>query len=134
MEITKEEKYIIYAIKTDTLDQELSSQIEKSVAVSYSSAGMINYIVDLASVKTVEDAGVNLFQKIQKIVSNEGGLLTLVSTDDDLLDGISQRIEGFVLMLPTVEEAVDAVFMNELENEFKDEEENEFGTEGEAEY
>lgn len=134
MEITKEEKYIVYAIKSDTLDQELSSQIEKSVAVSYSSAGMINYIVDLAGVKTVEDAGVNLFQKIQKIVSNEGGLLTLVSTDDDLLDGISQRIEGFVLMLPTVEEAVDAVFMNELENEFKDEEENEFGTEGEAEY
>jgi hypothetical protein len=46
-----------------------------------------------------------------------------------VIDFISGATEDFLLILPSEEEAIDAVYMNELENDFKDEQDEEFGSE-----
>jgi anti-sigma B factor antagonist len=133
MQIVKEEKYNVYKLEDAAFTADLASQMEKSVAVSYSGGGMINFICDITAVKTVSPEAVKLFQKIVNITSKESGLFVLVTPDDDILDHISNTSEVHILMLPTVEEGIDAVFMNELENEFKEEGDDEFG-ESEADY
>jgi anti-sigma B factor antagonist len=129
MNITKEEKYILFKIEDTTFTADLASKMEKTVAVAYSGEGMINFIADISSVQTVSDEAVKLFAKVKRITAKESGLFVLVSTNDDLLDAISVKCEEHIVMLPTPEEGVDAVFMNELENEFKEESDDEFGSE-----
>ena len=133
MEINKSEQYVIFNALGTSFDDALASQIEKSIAVMYSSEGRINFIIDLLQLESISQAAITLFQKVQKICKSESGLLVLVSTNDDLIDEISGKSEEFVLVLLSVDEAIDAVFMNELENDFKDEEEDEFGV-GESDY
>jgi anti-anti-sigma regulatory factor len=128
MLVKKEEKYIIIKLEQVDFDAELASKFEKTVAGAYSGEGMINFIADLEKVQTVSDAAITLFNKIKKITKKESGLFVLATSNDDLLDNISGKLEEHILMLPTVEEAIDAVFMNELENEFKEEGDEEFGT------
>ena len=62
------------------------------------------------------------------------GVLVLVSDDDDFVDQLMDARIRDVIILNTVEEAIDAVFMNDLENEFTAEsddfEDDEFDPEG----
>lgn len=134
MEINKNEQYIIYKVDGVAMDDAQSAQIEKSIAGLYSAEGKINFIIDLSQVESVSEKALNLFGKVQRICVREAGLLVLVTTNDDILDYVSANAEEFLLFLPTVDEAIDAVFMNEQENDFKEEEEDEFGIEGESEY
>ncbi len=125
MQIIKEEKYNVYKLENADFTAEISSQMEKSVAVAYSGSGTINFICDISTVKNVSAEAIKLFQKIVRITKKEGGLFVLVTPDDDVLDKISNESEEHIVMLPAIEEAIDAVFMNELENEFKDENDDE---------
>ena len=134
MEILKSEQYVVFKPESEDFDATLASQIEKNIAGMYSAEGRINFIIDLTSVKEFTSSGIVLFNKVQKICKNESGLLVLVTTEDNLIDTISTQAEDFLLILPSQEEAIDAVFMNELENDFKDEQEDEFGMDGESDY
>jgi anti-anti-sigma regulatory factor len=129
MEINKTEQYVVYKPQTGVFDTTVSAQIEKSIAVLYSAEGRVNFIVDLSGVNSIEDSGIILFQKVQRICRKESGLLVLVVTDDQILEHISGQSEEFLLMLPSIEEAIDAVFMNELENDFKEGSDDEFESE-----
>lgn len=134
MEITKNEQYAVFKPLGASFDETVSSAIEKSIAVMYSAEGRINFILNLLKVDAISPAGITLLNKVQKICKNESGLLVLVSTNNDVIDYISGATEEFLLILPSEEEAIDAVFMNELENDFKDEQDEEFGSEGEIDY
>jgi len=65
-------------------------------------------------------------RKINRQCTNELGMLVLVSKDDALIDQIEGAVIADLTLLPTVEEAVDAVFMNELENDFRNDDDNEY--------
>jgi anti-anti-sigma regulatory factor len=134
MEILKSEQYVVFKPENVDFDTILASKIEKSIAGMYSAEGKINFIIDLSKVKEFTLEGILLLNKVQKICKNESGLLVLVSTDDNIIDTISTHAEDFLLILPSQEEAIDAVFMNELENDFKDEHEDEYTTDGESDY
>lgn len=80
--------------------------------------GFSRLIVDLATIQIVDDAGVMAIRKINRQCSNELGLLVLVTKNDDLTDFLYETNIADLTILPTVEEAIDAVFINELENDF----------------
>ena len=80
--------------------------------------GFSRLVVDLAPVKTIDDGGMLAIRKINRQCSNELGLLVLVTKDDELAELLETSTSDEITVLPTVEEAIDAVFMNELENDF----------------
>jgi anti-anti-sigma factor len=128
LEINKSEKYAVIVALSETLDETMANAIEKNIAKMYASEGMINYVLDISKVNNLSEPALKLFSKVQKICNNESGLWVLVSANNNIVDDISAKTEEYVLVLPTVEEAIDAVFMNELENDFRDEHnEEEFG-------
>ena len=88
--------------------------------------GYSNIIVDMTSVQSVDSAGATTLRKINRQCTNEVGLLILVTKSDDLIEFLDKSNLGDPTILPTVEEAVDAVFMNELENDFRSEDDDEY--------
>jgi anti-anti-sigma regulatory factor len=129
MEINKSEQYVVFKPLGASFDNTVAAVMEKNIAVMYSSEGKINFILNLLKVDAISPSGITLLNKVQRICKNESGLLVLVSTNNDVIDFISGATEDFLLILPSEEEAIDAVYMNELENDFTDEQNEEFGSE-----
>src|SRR5690606_25870841 len=77
-----------------------------------------NLIVILNSAKSIDNQGIVTMRKVNKLCSNSLGMLVVVTKDDDFADLLEDSKIPDLTILPTTEEAVDAIFMNNLENEF----------------
>lgn len=115
--IEKTERYALLRASEGQFDGDVPAQFE-TTARSLFREGFSRLIVDLATIQTVDDAGVMAIRKINRQCSNELGLLVLVTKNDDLTDFLYEANIADLTILPTVEEAIDAVFINELENDF----------------
>ena len=90
-----------------------------------------NIILNMAQVQEFDGYGVSAIRKGTKICTNELGLFAVVTKNEDIQDRLDQaKIENLTL-LNTVQEAIDAIYLNDLENDFEDggEEDEEFGSE-----
>lgn len=116
--IDKKDQYVVLTSGSGTMDAVSAAALEKQVVLLYSQEKQINYILDLEQADALSEEGIALIRKISMLCQRESGIFVTVSTNDDVLDALDQaRIEGMVSLL-SLEEAIDAIFMNELENEF----------------
>ncbi|WP_367914121.1 hypothetical protein [Leadbetterella sp. DM7] len=127
--IKKTDEYVIFTPGSSIFDDSTSAALEKAVAGLYSSEGRINFIVDLDKVSSLAVSGVILFDKVHKIALRESGLFVTVVNNDTLTDIIADNSQFELLMLSSVDEAIEAIYMNLQDNEYDEGEENEFGEE-----
>ncbi len=127
--IEKNEQYALIRLAESEFGGDVPTDFE-TLSRSLFRSGYSNIIVDMASVQTVDQAGVSTIRKINRQCSNELGLLVLVTKNDELIEFLDTANISDLNILPTVEEAVDAVFMNELENDFRSEEDDEYDAGG----
>jgi anti-anti-sigma regulatory factor len=89
-----------------------------------------NIILNLGQVTELDGYGVSAIRKGTKICTNELGLFAIVSKNEGIQDRLDlAKIEDFTL-LNTVKEAVDAIYLNDLENDFQDSDEDDQEYEG----
>lgn len=127
--IEKNEQYALIRLADGEFSEEIPADFE-NLSRSLFREGYSNIIVDMAPVQAVDQAGVAAIRKINRQCTNEVGLLVLVTKNDTLIDFLDKSNIGDLTILPTVEEAVDAVFMSELENDFRSEEDDEYDAGG----
>lgn len=123
--IEKNEQYALVRLAEPALEGDVPTEFE-TLSRGLFREGYSNIIVDLAAVASVDPAGVSTIRKINRQCTNEVGLLVLVTKDDDLIEFLDTANISDLTILPTVEEAIDAVFMNELENDFRSEDDDEY--------
>ncbi len=129
--ITKTDEYVVLTPESTNLDDQTAAAMEKSVAGLYTTEGRINYIVDLDKTTTLSVLGVNLFDKILKITKREAGTFVLVVNNDEIMDVIADNSQFELVILSSVEEAIEAVYMNTPDSEYGEGEEDEYGEENE---
>ncbi|MGF7214335.1 anti-anti-sigma factor [Spirosoma lacussanchae] len=127
--IEKNEQYALIRLNETALGGELPTAFE-TLSRSLFREGYSNIILDMASLKFIDMAGITAIRKINRQCTNEVGLLVLVTKDDDLIELLDSAGGSDLTILPTVEEAIDAVFMNELENDFRSEDDDEYDAGG----
>jgi len=89
-----------------------------------------NMILNLNNVSEIDGFGVSCIRKGTKICTNELGLFAVVTKNEAIQDRLDlAKIENFTL-LNTVNEAIDAIYLNDLENDFQDSDEEEQEFEG----
>ena len=89
-----------------------------------------NMILNLNNVIEIDGFGVSCIRKGTKICTNELGLFAVVTKNEEIQDRLDlAKIENFTL-LNTVKEAIDAIYLNDLENDFQDSEDDEQEFEG----
>lgn len=123
--IEKNEQYALIRLTESALEGDVPADFETLSRVLFRE-GYSNIIVDMAPVQSVDTTGISTIRKINRQCTNEVGLLVLVTKNDDLIELLDKASLSELTILPTVEEAVDAVFMNELENDFRSEDDNEY--------
>ena len=115
--IERTERYALLRAGEGRFDGTAPAAFE-TTARSLFREGFSRLIVDLGPIKAIDDAGVMAIRKINRQCSNELGLLVMVTKDRDRTDFLYETNIVDLTILPTVEEAIDAVFINELENDF----------------
>lgn len=123
--IEKTEHYALIQINESKFDKSITAEIEKQIVVLYRE-GMTNMVCDFSKVLEIDESGLSLLRKATKVCRAEQGLFVVCTKDDDILDLIDGEKIPEIILLPTTDEGIDAVFMNDLEKEFDSSDDEDF--------
>jgi anti-sigma B factor antagonist len=123
--IEKTEKYSLLQLHEDKLNSLIAPDL-KSEFVKLNAEGIRNIIVDMSEVKYVDSSGLSSILVGNRLCENDEGLFVLARSTDHVLKLVSiSHLDSILHILPTVEEAIDAVFMNEVEKNLRSGEKDE---------
>lgn len=119
--IDKHDKYLIFKLNEAKLNSLISPKL-KSELILINTDGQRNLILDLSEVKYLDSSGLGSLLVGHRICKNADGLFILTNLNDNIsrLIKISQ-LEDVLNIVPTNEEAIDLIFMEEIEKELKKE-------------
>jgi anti-sigma B factor antagonist len=115
--IDKQEKFTIFRLEEENLNAVIAPDL-KSEFVILKNEGIHNLIFDLSDVKFVDSSGLSAILTANRLWKEEGSFIlagTLSKSVKNLID--ISRLDTILTIIPTVEEAVDYVFMEEIEKE-----------------
>jgi anti-anti-sigma regulatory factor len=128
-QLVQNESYAVIDWKAEQLGATNSEELENAIRLLFKK-DYANMILNISKIAELDGYGVSAIRKGTKICTNEGGLFVVVTKDDSIAERLdTAKIENLTL-LNTVQEGVDAIYLNDLENEFQDEDD----TEGESEF
>ena len=117
--IDKQEKYCLIKLKEEKLDSTIAPRL-KSDLITIQAEGAKNLIVDLSEVKYIDSSGLSALLVGNRIFHEQEGLFVIASVNDHVMKLIKiSQLDTVLNILPTVEESIDAVFMNEIEGDLK---------------
>ena len=117
--IDKHEKYVLIKLDESKLNSLVSPQL-KSELILTNTEGIRNIILDLSAVKYSDSSGLSSLLVGHRLCKNSEGsfIITSISENLERLINISQ-LENVLTIVPTVEEAIDLIFMEEIERDLK---------------
>ena len=123
--VEKNEQFALIELKETSLTQENSPELEEIFRKLFRE-GYGNMILEFDSIVELDGFGISLIRKANKICLNELGLLIIITKNQEIIDQLDgAKIEDLTVM-PTTQEAIDAVYLNELENDFQSDEDDEY--------
>lgn len=115
--INKEEKYTVLKLEEDKLDSIISPQL-KTEFTNLNAEGTKNIIFDMSNIKYTDSSGLSAILVANRLCGAIEGYLVLTGLQDHVVKLIEiSQLTDVLNILPTVEEAVEAIFMNEVEGE-----------------
>jgi anti-anti-sigma regulatory factor len=131
-QLEQNESYAVIDWLSSELLQANSEELELAVRLLFKKE-YSNIIFNASKIVTIDGYGVSAIRKATKICTNELGLFVVVSKQDEVVERLDQaKIEDLTIM-NTVQEGVDAIYLNDLENDFEDESDantDEYGIDG----
>lgn len=121
--IDKKEKYAVFRLEEENLNSLLAPNL-KSEFVIFANEGIVNLILDLTEVKYIDSSGLSAILTANRLWKMNGSfvLTGIVQPSVKKLIEIS-RLDTVLTIIPTVEESIEFIFMEELERELKEEDE-----------
>lgn len=119
--VDKHEKYILIKLNESKLNSLVTPQL-KSELILINTEGQRNIILDLSQVKFADSSGLSSLLVGHRLCKSAEGSFILTGLNDAVsrLITISQ-LENVLSIVPTTEEAIDLIFMEEIEKELKKE-------------
>lgn len=117
--LDKHEKYVVFKLEESKLNS-LIAPIVKSEFILINTEGIRNVIMDLSEVKFCDSSGLSSLLVAHRLCKSSGGTFAVTGLQPTVekLIKISQ-LESVLTLVMTVEEAVDLIFMEEIEKELK---------------
>lgn len=115
--IERSEKYAVITLKEDHFGGDIPVQFEEK-ARELLREDYHNLIAVMNQTTEIDSSGITTLRKLVRLCSTGLGTLVVVTPNDDFTDTLEDSTIPDLIVLPTLEEAIDAVFMHDLENEF----------------
>lgn len=120
--VDKQEKYTVIKVEAEKLDTSVAPSL-KSELVMLNAQGAKNMIVDLSATKYCDSSGLSSILVANRLCKNVDGTFVLTALQDPVKKLISiSQLDTILNITPTLEEAVDFLFMEEVERDLTSEE------------
>lgn len=117
--VDKHEKYVLIKLNESKLNSLISPQL-KSEFILTNTEGQRNIILDLSLVKYSDSSGLGSLLVGHRICKNADGSFIITGINDNIMRLVTiSQLETVLTIVPSVEEAIDLVFMEEIEKELK---------------
>jgi anti-sigma B factor antagonist len=119
--IDKQEKYVVFTLHEDNLNSILAPNLKTEFKLIYEE-GYINFILDLSDVKFVDSSGLSAILTAKRIWDDIGNFV-LTGVNNASVKRLIEisKLNDVLNIVPSVEEAIDHIFMEEIQNELNDE-------------
>jgi len=118
--VDKKENYCIFKLNEPKLDSSLAPAL-KTELITLNAEGTKNIILDLSEINYTDSSGLSSLLVGNRTFEQDGGTFILAALSDHTMKLIKiSQLDGVLNILPTIEEAVDAIFMNDIENDLKE--------------
>ncbi|NJO92990.1 MAG: STAS domain-containing protein [Chloroflexia bacterium] len=123
-ELKKEDKYILLKILVAKIDASNALEL-KQVFLGFKEDQMPrNLVLNISEVRYIDSSGLSAVLVANKVCVEAGGIMILAGVSDHVMKLVRiSQLDKILDILPTEEEAIDAVFIKELEKEFGAEDE-----------
>ncbi len=117
--IDKQEKYSVFKLEDEKLNSVLAPSL-KSEMIVLNAEGVKNIIFDMSGIRFVDSSGLSSILIANRLCKGVGGSLILCKVNDNVLKLIKiSQLDSILTIIPTQQEAVEMVMMEELERELK---------------
>ena len=117
--IKKEEKYIVIGLSEDKLDAVIAPEL-KSEFIKLDQEGYKNMILDLKETKYIDSSGLSAILVANRLCSSNKGTFVISNISDHIMKLVTiSQLNSVLNITKTNEEAVDLIFLNEMENDIK---------------
>lgn len=117
--IDKQDKYSLIKLNEEKLDSTLAPTL-KSDLITLHAEGVKNVVLDLADVKYIDSSGLSSLLVGNRVFHEDGGMFVISQITDHVMKLIKiSQLDSVLNILPSVEEAVDAVYLNEIESDLE---------------
>ena len=121
--LDKQDNYTIFALQEENLNSLIAPNL-KSEFIFLRNEGVHHLIFDLTDVKYVDSSGLSAILTANRLWNDFGSFVVTGANHPSVKKLIEiSRLESILTLIPTMEEAVDYVFMQEIERQLNDEEE-----------
>lgn len=121
--IDKKDKYTLVTIHVEKLDSRVSP-ILKSELVVINAGGEKNIIIDLNECRYCDSSGLSAILIGNRLCKNENGTFVLSGLQDSVSKLISiSQLDTVLQITPTVDEAVQLLYMEEVERDLDEDKE-----------
>ena len=114
--LDKKEQYSLIELNEPFLGNETPALLEEVAREALRSSH--NIILNLEKCGDLDASGAMVLRKVNRLCANDLGIFIIVTKNEDLIDKLDNAKIQDLEIFYTVEEAIDAVFMHDLENEF----------------
>lgn len=120
--LDKQEKFSIFQLGEENLNSLLAPNL-KSEFIFLRNEGVRNLILDLSDVKYVDSSGLSSILTANRLWKGYGSFILTGAQHAPVKKLIEiSRLDSILTIIPTLEEAKEYVFMEELERDLKEEE------------
>ncbi|MDQ3141657.1 MAG: STAS domain-containing protein [Bacteroidota bacterium] len=121
--IDKQDRYSVFSLEEANLNSVIAPQL-KSEFIFLRSEGVRNLIFDLSHVDYIDSSGLSSILTANRIWKDYGSFVmtNVQSANVNKLIEIS-KLDGILIIIPTLEESVEYVHMEDLERDLIEEEE-----------
>ncbi len=119
--IKTEERYTVFTLEEDNFNSLLAPEV-KSELVILSDKNVKNLIFDLSNVKYVDSSGLSAILTADRLWKKLGTFV-LAGAEQPAVKKLMEisRLDSVLTIIPTVSEAIDYIFMEDIERELNDE-------------
>ncbi len=115
--VDKQERYTVFQIQEPNVNSLIAPNL-KSEFVILSNEGVSNLILDLSEVEYVDSSGLSAILTADRLWKRDGSFILTGIAHPNVKKLIEiSRLDTVLTIIPTVEESVEYVFMEEIEKE-----------------
>src|SRR6195952_634299 len=119
--VDKHEKYVLVKLNESKINSLITPQL-KSELIMINAEGQRNLIFDLSQVKFADSSGLSSLLVGHRLCKNADGSFIMVGLTEAVARLITiSQLDSVLTIVKTVDEAIDLIFMEEIEKELKKE-------------